>query len=109
MVYFFPIALTISWQESSHCLQASAQAFISGESNFEHESPQALHASAQAWQEATIKGLCRAIIVAESLQNSAQSAAMCIGRACSFFPSASSLAQWWNIMSHDFAQSEHAS
>src|SRR3954463_5266310 len=99
---------TIVRQDRSQSRSVLAASFISAESNLPTSAAVSLHASAQAAHEWTISGLCLAIMQADRLQKPAQSDESCTDRACSFFPSATCMTQWWKVMSHALAQSEQA-
>src|SRR4051794_7897146 len=66
---------TIARQDFSQSRSDLVAAFISAESNLPTSATVALQASAHALHEAAISGLCLAIMLAERLQNAAQSEA----------------------------------
>src|SRR5438046_1628313 len=75
---------------------------------FSHAAAQSSHILAQASHATALCGLCRAVILAASEQNAAQSAQDSTVGACSFLPSISKCLQWARHESHSSWQAAHA-
>src|SRR5436305_11677826 len=93
----------------SHRRHSSAHFFIVGsEARFSHSSPHRLQASAHALQMVSEKGPLRAVMHAADAHTDAQSWQVRSVVRWSFFPSATSVAQWAEQASHAIAQAPQA-